>query len=273
MISILILTHNEEQDLHGCLNSVAWSDDVHVFDSFSTDATTIIAANFGAHLTQHAFHGYASQRNAALETLHFLHDWIFILDADERPSQTLCDEMLRSTAAAQPTTAAFKLRRRDFLYGTWLKHAQITPYYVRLVRRGRAHYVREINEVIEVDGIVSELSQPLHHYPFSKGIAHWLSKHNQYSSMEAGLIHRKQGIPHPSWSTAFFGRDFHTRRLHQKALFYRLPARPLIKWLYMVFIRAAFLDGRAGLTYATLQSIYEYMIVLKTRELEANSPN
>jgi len=74
---------------------------------------------------------------------------------------------------------------------------------------------------------------------------------------------------------AFFSPDFHERRFHQKELFYRLPARPLIKFLYLYFVRRGFLDGRAGYTYARLQSIYEYMIVLKTRELmtrELNPP-
>jgi hypothetical protein len=85
--------------------------------------------------------------------------------------------------------------------------------------------------------------------------------------MEARLIVEGGGLAHPSLRTAFSARDFHERRLHQKALFYRLPGRPLLKWLYMVFVRGAFLDGRPGLTYARLQAIYEYMIVLKTREL------
>ena len=62
-------------------------------------------------------------------------------------------------------------------------------------------------------------------------------------------------------------QDLDTRRLHQKAIFYRLPGRPILKWLYMVFLRRAILDGAAGLTYATLQSLYEYLIVLKTKEL------
>jgi hypothetical protein len=85
--------------------------------------------------------------------------------------------------------------------------------------------------------------------------------------MEAELIFRQQGLRDPSLRTALAGPDFHARRLHQKALFYRLPGRPLIKWCYMMFLRGAVLDGAAGITYATLQSIYEYMIVLKTREL------
>ena len=71
-----------------------------------------------------------------------------------------------------------------------------------------------------------------------------------------------------SWKKVFFERDFNERRRHQKALFYHLPGRPLIKWLYMVFVRGAILDGRAGITYSTLQAFYEYMITVKVRELE-----
>lgn len=70
-----------------------------------------------------------------------------------------------------------------------------------------------------------------------------------------------------SFSKALFSKDFSERRYHQKGIFYKLPARPLIKFFYMVFGRLAFLDGRAGLTYASLQAIYEYFIVLKTKEL------
>ena len=67
----------------------------------------------------------------------------------------------------------------------------------------------------------------------------------------------------------FFAQDFHERRYHQKELFYRLPLRPVVKFLILYALKRGFLDGRAGLTYAVLQSIYEYMIVLKVRELEA----
>jgi hypothetical protein len=70
-----------------------------------------------------------------------------------------------------------------------------------------------------------------------------------------------------SLKKAFFSKDFSEKRYHQKGLFYKLPLRPLIKWFYMVIIRRSFLDGMAGIKYATLQSIYEYFIVLKTKEL------
>jgi len=266
MISVLILTRNEERDLPGCLDSVSFSDDVHVFDSFSTDSTVAIAQQAGAHVHQRAFDDYASQRNAAL-AIPFKYPWVFLLDADERPTLDLAREMQQIALAAPVEVNGFRVRRRDFLFGTWLKHAQISPFYIRLVRPQHARYTRAINEVIEVDGIIADLSYPLDHFPFSKGIAHWVAKHNVYSTMEAELIYRQQGLQNPSLMTALRDPDFHTRRLHQKAIFYRLPGRPLIKWIYMVFIRGAILDGGAGLIYATLQSFYEYLIVLKTKEL------
>jgi glycosyltransferase involved in cell wall biosynthesis len=268
MISVLILTKNEERDLPGCLESVGWSDDVHVFDSFSTDETVAIARASGAQVHQRVFDDYATHRNAAMDEIKFKYEWVFLLDADERPTAELSREMEQMVLAVTEDVSGFRLRRRDFLFGTWLKHAQISPFYIRLVRPERARYTRAINEVIEVKGRVAELSYPLDHYPFSKGIAHWVAKHNVYSTMEAELIYRQQGLKDPSWSKALSDPDFHVRRLHQKALFYRMPGRPLIKWVYMMFVRGAVLDGAAGLAYATLQSFYEYMIVLKTRELE-----
>ena len=265
-ISVLILTKNEERDLPGALASVAWSDDVHVFDSQSTDRTQEIARAVGARVHTRAFDDYATHRNAAFG-IAFKHPWVFLLDADERPTAELSAEMQRVVTEAPANTAGFRLRRRDFLFGTWLKHAQISPYYTRLVRPEKARYTRAINEVLEVDGPVAELLEPLDHFPFSKGIAHWVAKHNTYSTMEAELIVRRDGLQEPALRAALGHADFHTRRLHQKALFYKLPARPLVKWLYMMFLRGAVLDGAAGVTYATLQSFYEYLIVLKTKEL------
>jgi glycosyltransferase involved in cell wall biosynthesis len=271
MISVLILTRNEEQDLPGALVSVSFSDDVHILDSDSTDATQAIAQQARVQLHTRPFDNYAAQRNFGL-ALPFKHPWLLILDADERPTPELAAELLQISRSAPPDISAFRLRRRDFLFDTWLKHAQISPFYIRLVRPQRVRYTREINEVLEVSGPVPDLQNPLDHFPFAKGIGHWLARHNQYSTMEAQVIHAQSGLRNPSLHTALRHPDFHTRRLHQKALFYKLPARPLLKWCYMVFVRGAILDGPAGLTYATLQSIYEYFIVLKTKELHFRDP-
>lgn len=268
MISVLILTKNEQQDLPGCLASVAWSDDVHVLDSGSTDQTQAIALQNGAHFSTRPFEGYASQRNAGLQR-PFKHPWVLLLDADERITPALQAEMLAFTATAPDSVAAARMRRRDLWWGTWLKHAQISPYYIRLVRVGRAHYEREINEILVVHGDVHELQQAFDHFPFSKGLDHWVAKHNTYSRMEAAFIAEQMG-GHASWRQALFNKDFNERRRHQKGLFYKMPCRPLIKLAYMLVVRRAFLDGRAGIRYALLQAIYEYLIVLKTKELAAS---
>jgi glycosyltransferase involved in cell wall biosynthesis len=167
MISVLILTKNEERDLPGCLESVAFSDDIHVFDSLSTDSTAAIAGRFGAQLHRRPFDDYATHRNAALTTLPFKHPWLFILDADERPTPQLVHEIQQIALAAPPEINGFRVRRRDFFFNTWLKHAQISPFYIRLVRPSHARYTRAINEVLEVEGRVADLSHPLDHFPFS----------------------------------------------------------------------------------------------------------
>jgi len=266
MISVLILTRNEEQDLPACLDSVAWSDDVHVFDSESTDRTVEIARERGAKVTARRFDGYASQRNAAMQ-LPFKHAWVLVLDADERPTPALAAEMQQAVAAAPETVSGFRIQRRDYLWGTWLKHAQMTPFYVRLLRVGHVHYSRDINEIVEVSGDIHELHAPLEHFAFSKGLSHWVTKHNDYSTREAMLLASGDATREASLRQALFATNFHERRVAQKALFYRLPARPLIKWVYMMFVRGAILDGHAGVMYATLHSFYEYLIEVKCREI------
>jgi glycosyltransferase involved in cell wall biosynthesis len=266
MISVLILTYNEELDLPGCLDSIAWCDDIHVLDSNSTDATRSIAAARGAHVTVRPFDNYAAQRNAGMQ-LPFKYPWVFVLDADERPTPTLSAEMPLAVASAASTVAAFRLRRRDFLWGTWLKHAQLTPFYIRLLRVGHARYTRDVNEIAEIGGDILSLNAPLDHLAFSKGISHWITKHNTYATFEATLLADGIATQNASLHQALFASDFHARRVAQKAIFYKLPLRPLIKWTYMMLIRGAILDGRAGITYATLQSFYEFLIDTKRREI------
>jgi len=267
-LSILVLTKNEERDLPRCLDSVSFSDDIHVFDSFSNDRTVQIALEKGASVTQRAFDDFASQRNSALDSLNFKYNWVFILDADEEIPEGLRDEIILFLRDTPDSISACRVRRRDYFLGTWLKHAQISPFYVRLIRRGKARYERKINEVLKVNGGIADFSTYFDHYSFSKGIEHWFKKHNQYSTMEAELIADGLSSGQPSWRKAFFSNDFNVRRFHQKEIFYMLPFRPLVKWIYMMFFRGAFLDGHAGIAYSFLQAIYEYMIVLKTIEIK-----
>jgi hypothetical protein len=112
----------------------------------------------------------------------------------------------------------------------------------------------------------------LDHFPFSKGIGHWLDRHNSYSKFEAEqIVSNRLENEGFSFIKVFTARDFHVRRIHQKELFYRLPMRPLVKFTLLYVVKMGFLDGRAGLRYSILQAIYEYFIVLKTKELQTES--
>lgn len=272
-ISVLILTRNEEQDLPGCLASVAWSDDVHVLDSHSTDRTCELAEAAGAKITKRVFDDYSKQRNFGLRELPYRHPWVLILDADERIPAALADELRARAADAPAEVAGYRIRRRDFFLGRWLKHAQASPFYIRFVRPARVAYSpRIVNEVLEPlpGGVIADLAKPFDHYPFSKGLDHWFAKHNQYSRMEALQIRqdRAAGVTFRV-SQAFFARDFNQRRWHQKQLFYRLPLRPLCKFLILYVLKRGFLDGYPGLLYCQLQACYERMIVAKCAELDA----
>jgi glycosyltransferase involved in cell wall biosynthesis len=266
VISVLVLTKNEEQDLPGCLASVAWSDDVHVLDSMSTDRTVEIAREHGAQVTERAFDNWAAHQNWALANVPFRHPWVFYIDADERLTPALREAML--AAVKMPGEAvAFRVERRDFFMGTWLRHVQVSAFYMRLFRPERMRYERLVNPVSIPDGPVGTVHGYLDHFPFSKGISQWITRHNAYSTLEAQQIaaNRKDQAQF-SLMAAFFERDFHRRRYHQKELFYRIPGRPFAKFLLLYFVKRGFLDGRAGLTYSVLQAIYEYFIVLKARE-------
>lgn len=268
MISVLVLTKNEEKNLPGCLDSVAWCDDVHVYDSHSDDRTVAIAQARGAHVTLRPFDNWSAHQNWGLANIPFRHPWVFYIDADERMTAELV-AACRDTVREPRGNVAFRVQRRDFFMGRWLKHAQNTAYYQRLFRPDKMRYERLVNPVSVPDGPVGDVDGFLDHFPFSKGVSDWLTRHNAYSTLEARqiLLNRERGGEF-SLRTALFGRDFNEKRYHQKELFYRMPARPLIKFFLLYVAKRGFLDGYAGFTYSVLQSIYDYMITLKTRELQ-----
>ncbi|MEX3955030.1 glycosyltransferase family 2 protein [Trinickia sp. EG282A] len=266
-ISVLILTKNEEKDLPGCLESViTWCDDIHVYDSFSTDGTVEIARLLGARVTSRQFDNWASHQNWGLANINFKHDWVLYIDADERVTADLATEAIATIAEPQDHVA-FEIRRRDFYKDRWLKHVQASPYYVRLFKPAYVRYERVVNPVTIVNGKTGRLNAYLDHQPFSKGIAHWISRHNSYSSLEADqFLINAASAERFELSKALLARNFQVRRYHQKGLFSKFPLRPLVKFLLLYVVRGGFLDGKPGFSYALLQSIYEYLIVLKVEE-------
>ena len=268
-VSILILTKNEQQDLPGCLESVSCFDDITVYDSYSTDKTRDIAESAGAHIVERPFDNWASHQNWALRHIEFRYPWVFYIDADERLTLEAAAELQEIAGGSDSNCVAYRIRRRDFFQERQLRYSQTSPWYIRFFRPEFVHYERLVNPVTVVDGQIGELINPLDHYPFSKGLTHWFARHNSYSTLEAEqILQNCIDKRHFSLSSAFLEPDFNRRRYNQKELFYLLPARPLIKFLLIYIVKRGFLDGRSGLTYALLQSIYETMICLKVQELK-----
>jgi glycosyltransferase involved in cell wall biosynthesis len=275
--SVLILTKNEQSDLPCCLESVSFSSDIVVYDSCSTDRTQEIATSSGARLITRpcqdlsvAYGGNEGfHRSWGIHEISYKYPWLFVIDADERLTPESAAELQTIASNPDPRFVAYRIRRRDFFQGRQLRYVQTSAWYIRFFRPEFVHYERLVNPVTVVDGAVGDLQHPLDHYPFSKGLSHWIARHNSYSTFEAQQILQNRASQEPfSLPAAFFERDFNRRRFHQKEIFYRLPARPLIKFLLLYVLKRGFLDGRPGFTYALLQSIYEAMIVLKVQELE-----
>jgi glycosyltransferase involved in cell wall biosynthesis len=269
-VSVLILTLNEEININACLESLFWCDDVVVLDSLSTDRTRSIAEEHGARVVTRPFDNWSAHQNWAVSHIDFRHPWVLYLDADERCPNDLQEEVLRCARPNAPE-AAFRIRRKDFFMGRWLKHAQLYPtWFVRLFRPGNIRYERLVNPVAIVDGPTGELQSHILHYPFSHGVSHWIERHNRYSDMEA-IEAEKARSRNPDAVQAVaspWSKDPNERRRALKDIFFRMPARPLVKFVYYYAWRRGFLDGRAGLTYATLQAMYEYMIACKGAEID-----
>jgi glycosyltransferase involved in cell wall biosynthesis len=266
LISIVILTYNEEINLPGCLENVAWCDDVVVFDSFSSDRTVDIAKGAGVRVVQHPFESYGAQREAARATVTYSHPWLLFLDADERVDETLKAELLALPDAPAPHTA-YRMRRKDHFMGDWIRHSTLYPsWFSRLIWKERCHYEpRMVHEYPTVDGSVGPLQGHLVHYNFNKGIEDWLAKHNRYSTLEAREDLQSLAIGSVPWRHLLSANPV-SRRRALKEFSFRLPFRPLLRFTYMFLIRGGFLDGSAGFDYCRLLYFYELMIVLKMKE-------
>ncbi len=265
MVSALILTKDEETNIARCMESVRWCDDVVVFDSMSTDRTMEIARELGARVVQREFDNWSAHQNWGVQNIEFRHPWVFYLDADEECDDTLRDELL-ALDARQPIEAAFRVRRKDYFMGRWLRRSQIYPTWItRVFRPCRIRYERTVNPVAIVDGETGDLAGHLIHHPFSHGVSHWFERHNRYSTFEAEDLLREVSRPVDWRSLA--SQDATRRRKALKHLAYKLPGRPPLVFAYLYLVRLGFMDGIPGLYYSAMRATYELMIDVKVREM------
>jgi len=265
-VSVVVLTLNEEANIGGCLDSLAWADDIVILDSQSSDATVQIGTERGARVVRRVFDTYAGQRNFALREICYRHEWLLMVDADERIPEDLKAEILDATAAAPADATLYLMRRRDHLFGRWIKRSSGYPtWFGRLARIGHVWVERPINEEYCTNGRTARLQCHIDHFPFNKGFSEWISKHDRYSTQEAILKLERRG--ERTSMAAIFSRDPVERRKALKSTLYRLPARPLVVFLALYLLKGGVLEGRAGFTFSLLRSWYEFMIDCKYREL------
>lgn len=268
MLSVYILTYNEELDIAACIESAMLSDDIIVVDSCSSDRTVEIAKNYPVRVVQHAFESHGKQRTWMLESIAPKYEWVYILEADERMTPELFAECLE--AMNNPDYIGYYVAERVMFMNHWIRYSTQYPrYQLRLFRHGKVwfddygHTEREV-----CDGATSFLKETYPHYTCSKGLNRWIEKHNRYSTDEAQETLYQLEHGNVNWLSLFFGKTEVEKRRALKDLSLRLPARPLLRFFYMYFILGGCLDGRAGTAWCTLQAFYEYLILLKVWEMK-----
>lgn len=269
MISTIILTKNEETDLPHCLRSLAWCDDIHIVDSGSVDSTVSVAQSFFANVYVHPFESFGQQRNWALQNCNLKHRWVLFLDADEETPSGFVTDLTQSISNASPEVAGFYCCWKMMFLGTWLRRTDSFPkWQFRVVQVGRGSFTDfgHGQKEGEISGTLSYLRTPYLHFPLRKGIAHWIDRHNRYSSLEAAArLNAKVRL------RDILSRHGSKRNQALKPLVSRLPGWPIFRFLQMYLLKLGVLEGRAGLIYSVNMAYYEFLIRAKISELRLQS--
>jgi glycosyltransferase involved in cell wall biosynthesis len=279
-ISVVIPVLNEEANIAACLESVRFADEVFVVDSGSTDCTAEIAESYGAKVIQFRFQpGGPRKKNWALENLPFRNDWVLLLDADERVTPELEAEIWQEFRQG-PRYDGYYLNRKLIFMGRWLRHGGNYPSWnLRLFRHRLGRYEKleteeldsagdvEVHEHVVLNGRAGYLRAPLLHLDY-KDISRWIARHNNYSTWDAKMRLRllQGGDFSCSIRPRLFGSPIERKRW-LKRVWVRLPCRPLLRFIYMYFIRLGFLDGKQGFIYAVLKATHEFHINVKMWEM------
>jgi glycosyltransferase involved in cell wall biosynthesis len=270
MVSVIILTKNEEQDLPACLASLAWCTDLHVVDSGSTDRTLEVAREHGAAVLQNPFESFGSQRNWAIDHCDVRTDWILFLDADERSTPEFEVALTVATRSVSDEVAGFYCCWKMMLGEQWLKRSDNFPkWQFRLFRKGRARFidVGHGQKEGEVDGRLEYLHEPYLHFAFSRGWDVWEARHRKYARQEAaerqGRKLRLSDLMSPHGSK---------RNPAIKQLVGNLPGWPQFRFFYSYFVKGGCREGSEGLTYCRKIMWYEQLIQQELRASKSTPP-
>ncbi len=245
-IAVVVITKNEAKNISNCLQCLNWVHEVVVVDAQSTDETVDIAKKFAEKVFVRPWPGFGAQKNFGIE--HAASDWILILDADERVSEELAEEIQNILTLHSPTTFhAFRIPRRNYFYGKWIQWGGAYPdYQIRLFQRGKARYNDvAVHENLLVDGSIGTLSQHLDHYT-ERRITDHFRKFNLYTTL-AALEKSK------SKKTVFW---------------YHLVCNPFVIFFKTYVLKKGYRDGTRGVIFAVFASMYTFVKYTKLFEGE-----
>lgn len=277
-ITFIVLTRNEERNLDACLKSVAgWAKECFVVDSGSTDGTVKIAELYNAKVIAHQFETHAKQWQWALENLPITTQWILALDADQRVTKELRDE-ISEMLKDENNVAGFFIKRRQIFRGRWIRHGGYYPkYLLKLFRRDQVwldeadlvdHHFRVRGKTAKLNSDIVEDNKN------ESDISVWIDKHNRYATLQAlENMQKTDGAQKPALKASFWGPP-DERSLWLKRLWNGLPLyfRPCIYFLYRYILRLGFLDGKEGFVFHFLQAFwYRLLVDIKLDELRQQS--
>jgi glycosyltransferase involved in cell wall biosynthesis len=276
LLSAIILTRDEEANLPAALASLSGLDaEVFVVDSGSADRTVEIARAAGCRVVEHPFENYAVQRNWAFDHLPIGAPWTLCLDADERLTPELIEEIKQTLARRDNPYAGYMLRKRTIFMGRWLRHGgQYPAYHLRLFRTGRGRCeARLYDQHFVVDGRVGRLSNDYVDV-ITSDLGTFIVRHNRWARLEAeeilarraGAVQEGPTVPPRLRGTAIERRRFLRTRVYQH---FPLFVRPFLFWFYGYVLRGGFLDGTEGLIFHTLQRFwFRFLIDARIWELQ-----
>lgn len=266
-ISVVILTYNEVLHIERCIGSVRRvSDKIYVVDSYSTDGTQEIARRLGATVVEHDYVNQAQQMQWAIDNLGLDTEWVMRMDADEYLTDKLVDEIMTVLPELSEDVTGVYLPLDVIFQGKNVKHGRLrAPKIMRIWRRGKAYMEqRWMDErmVLTEGSAITFKGRFVDHNLNS--LAWWTQKHNNYSNRELAVeAMRMYGIG--SDDEALKGRN------QKKGMYYRLPAffRAGVYFSVRYFLLGGFIDGKAGLIWATLQAYwYRFLIDAKMSEMK-----
>ena len=231
-LSVILTTFNEEHNIREALQSVDWADEIIVVDSFSEDRTLEFASEYTDRLLRRAYQGPSDQKNWAIPQAR--HEWVLILDADERVTVPLKREIIRQIAQPGNPIDAFWISRQNYFLGRQIKYSGWqNDAVIRLIRRDKCRYNDKlVHEEIETTGLqVGRIEQPLDHFTF-KNTSHFLDKMQRYARWSAE--DHRAGTGKIGW--------FH------------LLFKPLFRFFKHFFIQRGFLDGKRGFIISAIMA-------------------